>query len=369
MATAAHLHRFQLQNKAWHLGINHSHMNFNNKTNFGGVLKLSDHKLDKWGGVVPANKIRATLKKMAKPRFIDGDAVYLEFLNKMVGITWVKCRKPVDLVHDLSWVMLFCLLWEEGIVQCKEDKAGYKMDMKSGHCLTSQTLEDRQIYCQEMLLGMERQKKHNPGVAFIPDRRSSRFSEYFFGDMRMAIRGQMKFSSKSALRLMQIALTKYSAESMSDIVAVSLRRYKHNDAELKMYNGIPEDYWRFDMVEEMNVGCERCLKELKDLHFNTMKCTVGTVKDLKSLKDRDARWKAIAKKCGEAIEKEAVVDNLFDDEDEDEVFGDGTTAGRPRGFIDEGGGGESRFRADCEIEADEGEWEDRDKQPAGTFTR
>ena len=73
--------------------------------------------------------------------------------------------------------------------------------------------------------------------------------------------------------------------------------------------------------------------------------------------------------CGEAIEKEAVVDNLFDDEDEDEVFGDGTTAGRPRGFIDEGGGGESRFRAVCEIEADEGEWEDRDAQPAGSFTR
>lgn len=359
LAVPTTLERFQRENKAWHLGINHSHLNFNNKTNFGGVLKLSDHKLDKYGGVIPANHLRRTLRERAQPRVADGELVYIEFMNRMVGVTWVKCRRPLELVHDLVWVMIFCLLWEEGVETKKPDKAGKTPCMKK-HCLTRETLDDIQIYCQEMLLGMKRHQLESPNTTFLPDRRSSRFSEYFFGDMRMAIRGQMKFSSKSALRLTQIALTKYSAEQMSDVVTMGLRRYKHNDAEEKMYRDLPEGYWDFDIEDEIKVGVEKCLQELRKMHFDTVGCTPGNLKNLGSLKNRDTRFETWATRLEKDIRAEespsgpGEEENEEDEEDEGEDISPDEQLGFPtRGSVTADG---NASRAVME------EWQDLDTE-------
>lgn len=351
LATSSHLTRFQKGGRS--LGINYAHLNFNNKTNFPGVIKVSDHKLDKFGGVVPANNIRSTLRKHAAPRQMEGDLVFLEFFNKLVGVTWVKCRRPVELIHDLVWIMLFCLLWEEGILKSKA-KGYNNLDLKK-NCLSRETLDDISIYCQEMLLGLLRQQRENPEVTFLPDRRASRFSEYFFGDMRMAIRGQMKFSSKSALRLMQIALTKYTAEMNSDVITMSLRKYKHNEAEEKLYRGVPDGYWEFDMEEEIDKGVDKCLTELKKMHFDIRRCTPSTVKDLDALKDRDSRWKAMAKRYDEAISGRGTLDDDGDDAEGDVDLQDHRTQ---RGYVTEGGG------VDCVEygwQANDGEWMDRTK--------
>jgi len=168
----------------------------------------------------------------------------------------------------------------------------------------------------------------------LVDRLSSRFSEYFFGDLRMAIRGQMKFSSKQALRLVQIALTKYCAEMKSDLVTVSLRRYRHCDAEEKLNKNVPVGYWDFDMEDEIGLGVKECLAQLKRMRFDIMGHTADTIGSLTALKERDARWERLAGKCereiqGELGEKEEPIG--MDDEDANED-------GRPRGFVDVTGG-------------------------------
>jgi hypothetical protein len=251
LAEPTHIKRFQQD--VMNLGINHAHMNYNNKTNWGAVLKFSDHKLDKYGAVVEANHIRYHLKKLSEARVMEGTLVYLEFMNKFVGVTWRKCRSLPELIHDIVWCMLMCLIWEEGILKETPDPEGDSRTLKE-HCLTRPTLDDIQIYMQELLLGIKHQQKHDPSQPFLVDRRSSRFAEYLFGDLRMAIRGQMKFSSKSALRLMQISLTKYCAEMSSDVVTHSLRRYKHCESEEKHRRTLPQGYWDFDIEQEIEVG-------------------------------------------------------------------------------------------------------------------
>ena len=348
-AAPTHLERFAKSTQV-SLGINHSHLNFNNKTNFPGLLKVSDHKLDKYGAVVPAHRIRKELKQHAGARTVEGDLLYIEFLNKMVAITWVKCRTPKDLVHDLVWVVLFCLLWEESILDHKGDAAKNKPSMATS-CLTRPTLDDIQIYCQETILGIVRQQAEDPSTTFLPDRRSSRFSEYFFGDMRMAIRGQLKFTTKAALRLMQIALTKLSAESMSDVKTVSLRKYRHNNAEEQEYRNAPEGYWDLVVQDEMEVGVSGCLEQLRALHFDPAtldKCRDG-LQQLTALKLRDTRFAEAAERCEKEMRGDAVEPLPVEDVDEEEA-----EFPRVRGAVDDDGQG---LR-------DEGEWQDVDSAEA-----
>jgi hypothetical protein len=240
---------------------------------------MADLKVNKLGDIESVSNIRAALQKMLTAKreargtqdvdWFNGDLMFLEFLHRHVRLTWLKNRQPVDLILDAAWCIFFVMAWEEHVYLSQQvDCFNNKLDGKA--CLTQQTLDDVIIHCEEIILGIWTQKAIAPEEQFVCDRRSSRWAEYLFGDMRLSLRGRLKFNSKDALRLVRRTMVKTHVEQGTDCVMPVPKRGAASEAEEKNFNQPSQNYWDGldDVCSVVTKGMDECNAQLKSWGFD-----------------------------------------------------------------------------------------------------
>ena len=310
-AESRQLDNLQRSGKA-KMGITFAHTDYRNPTNWKGVLMLADLVQDpKTGELREVENVRLVLARLINEQklHLEGSLMFLEFFHRHVRMTWLKKNKPLLVFQDAVYCMTFVLVCEEWVLLNNERQG---VDDKC--FLTQQTCDDVFIQCHEVLLGLAEQcldvrGKHEP---FIADRRTSRWCEYLFGDMRMSLRGQMKFTTKRAIELIRRSMVKYVCEMTTDVKFKHRERTQSQAAETTNAPEMTDDYWvsvdEFGTLIDGEIA--NTLKELRNKGFDLSSFQGGARnaglywRSWKSLANRKARFErgAAKVKAGEEID-------------------------------------------------------------------